>query len=193
VSLLGGARGQGAQALRLRRIHVQPLLVVGPGARHQDGRKLAVFRGRGEQGGKPLGHSLPKGKVRVYKADASGQLQFVGEDRIDHTPPRRDLHLAWPGLRPARQARGGVVHPNKDERTETVAITLPTPRTSGLEVEVWSTWHPRTGRSKADIALREEGCIHDRVSGGGACPRECHRALTPSRTGPQTQGVHTDF
>ena len=29
---------------------------------------------------------LPKGKVRVYKADASGSQQFVGEDWIDHTP-----------------------------------------------------------------------------------------------------------
>ena len=29
---------------------------------------------------------LPKGKVRVYKADASGSQQFIGEDWIDHTP-----------------------------------------------------------------------------------------------------------
>ena len=33
-----------------------------------------------------LGVPLPKGKVRVYKADASGSQQFVGEDWIDHTP-----------------------------------------------------------------------------------------------------------
>jgi len=33
-----------------------------------------------------LGMPLPKGKVRVYKADASGSQQFVGEDWIDHTP-----------------------------------------------------------------------------------------------------------
>ena len=31
-----------------------------------------------------LGMPLPKGVVRVYKADAS--QQFIGEDRIDHTP-----------------------------------------------------------------------------------------------------------
>jgi hypothetical protein len=29
---------------------------------------------------------LPKGTVRVYKEDKDGSLQFVGEDRIDHTP-----------------------------------------------------------------------------------------------------------
>jgi len=33
-----------------------------------------------------LGMPLPKGTVRVYKADKSGAKQFVGEDRIDHTP-----------------------------------------------------------------------------------------------------------
>ena len=33
-----------------------------------------------------LGIPLPKGKVRVYKADASGSQQLIGEDWIDHTP-----------------------------------------------------------------------------------------------------------
>ena len=33
-----------------------------------------------------LGMPLPKGIVRVYKADKSGNKQFVGEDNIDHTP-----------------------------------------------------------------------------------------------------------
>ena len=33
-----------------------------------------------------LGVPLPKGKVRVYKADTSGSQQLIGEDWIDHTP-----------------------------------------------------------------------------------------------------------
>ncbi|MGH7301496.1 MAG: DUF4139 domain-containing protein [Candidatus Rokuibacteriota bacterium] len=33
-----------------------------------------------------LGVPLPRGKVRVYKADASGSQQLIGEDWIDHTP-----------------------------------------------------------------------------------------------------------
>jgi hypothetical protein len=33
-----------------------------------------------------LGLPLPKGKVRVYKADTSGSQQLIGEDWIDHTP-----------------------------------------------------------------------------------------------------------
>lgn len=33
-----------------------------------------------------LGMPLPKGRVRVYKNDADGALEFIGEDSIDHTP-----------------------------------------------------------------------------------------------------------
>ncbi len=33
-----------------------------------------------------LGMPLPAGVIRVYKSDRSGAQQFVGEDRIDHTP-----------------------------------------------------------------------------------------------------------
>jgi hypothetical protein len=40
-----------------------------------------------------LGMPLPKGTVRLYKADASGALQFLGEDAIDHTPRDEKLKL----------------------------------------------------------------------------------------------------
>ncbi len=40
-----------------------------------------------------MGMPLPKGKVRVYKADASGALQFLGEDLIDHTPREETVRL----------------------------------------------------------------------------------------------------
>jgi hypothetical protein len=40
-----------------------------------------------------LGLPLPKGVVRIYKKDSQGQAQFVGEDRIDHTPKNESLRL----------------------------------------------------------------------------------------------------
>jgi len=41
-----------------------------------------------------LGMALPKGKVRVYKRDpADNDLEFVGEDEIDHTPKDEELKL----------------------------------------------------------------------------------------------------
>jgi hypothetical protein len=41
-----------------------------------------------------LGIALPAGKVRVYKADSEGQLQFLGEDSIDHTPKDEAVKLS---------------------------------------------------------------------------------------------------
>jgi hypothetical protein len=43
--------------------------------------------------GQNLGIALPKGVVRVYKKDSAGNAQFVGEDRIDHTPKNETVRL----------------------------------------------------------------------------------------------------
>jgi hypothetical protein len=43
--------------------------------------------------GARLGQPLPKGVVRVYKRDGAGNAQFVGEDRIDHTPKNEKVRL----------------------------------------------------------------------------------------------------
>jgi hypothetical protein len=40
-----------------------------------------------------LGVPMPKGVVRVYKKDSAGNAQFVGEDRIDHTPKNEMVRL----------------------------------------------------------------------------------------------------
>ena len=40
-----------------------------------------------------LGLPLPRGVVRVYKADSEGAQQFLGEDRIDHTPRDEKVRL----------------------------------------------------------------------------------------------------
>ena len=58
------------------------------------GRKIRVgvfveFDNKGEG----LGVPLPRGIVRVYKQDSQGNAQFVGEDRIDHTPKNETVRL----------------------------------------------------------------------------------------------------
>jgi hypothetical protein len=40
-----------------------------------------------------LGMPMPSGTVRVYQSDSKGGVQFVGEDRIDHTPKDEALNL----------------------------------------------------------------------------------------------------
>jgi hypothetical protein len=40
-----------------------------------------------------LGMPMPAGVIRVYQADSKGSVQFVGEDRINHTPKDETLNL----------------------------------------------------------------------------------------------------
>ncbi len=40
-----------------------------------------------------LGMPLPAGTVRLYKQDSDGRQQFIGEDRIDHTPKDEDVRV----------------------------------------------------------------------------------------------------
>jgi hypothetical protein len=49
-------------------------------------QKIGVFLELENTKKNNLGIPLPKGTIRVYKEDKDGSLQFVGEDRIDHTP-----------------------------------------------------------------------------------------------------------
>lgn len=43
--------------------------------------------------GNSLGIPLPAGTVRVYQGDSKGRVQFIGEDRIDHTPKDETVSL----------------------------------------------------------------------------------------------------
>ena len=61
--------------------------------RDRNDKKVQIkfeFENKKEYG---LGMALPKGKVRVFKRDTDGSLEFVGEDLIDHTPKDEKLSL----------------------------------------------------------------------------------------------------
>jgi hypothetical protein len=55
--------------------------------------KVSVFLEFTNSEASQLGMPLPKGIVRVYKADRAGAQQFIGEDRIDHTPRDETLRI----------------------------------------------------------------------------------------------------
>jgi hypothetical protein len=55
--------------------------------------KVAVYLSFENSKEENLGMPLPKGIVRVYKQDQAGSVQFVGEDRIDHTPENETVRL----------------------------------------------------------------------------------------------------
>ena len=80
--------------LQANRVPVKKLFIFSGTPRFYYGRydpkapkqKIGVFLELENRQKHHLGIPLPKGVVRVYKEDAEGNLQFIGEDRIDHTP-----------------------------------------------------------------------------------------------------------
>lgn len=55
--------------------------------------KVGVFVEFENKDSAKLGIPLPKGVIRVYKKDAAGNAQFVGEDNIEHTPKNEKVRL----------------------------------------------------------------------------------------------------
>lgn len=108
-----------------------------------------------------LGIPLPAGRVRVYKADVDGSLQFVGEDQIDHTPKDETVRLllgnAFDIVGERRQTDFQQL--GRDVIEESFEITLRNHKDQDVEVRVvehlfrWSEWEieqESTGHTKLD-------------------------------------------
>ena len=59
----------------------------------QSNKKIWVMREFVNAETNQLGVALPKGRLRFYRRDADGQLQFVGENEIDHTPRNETIRV----------------------------------------------------------------------------------------------------
>jgi len=85
-----------------------------------------------------LGMPMPAGIVRVYQADSKGGTQFVGEDRIRHTPKDEELNLKIGNAFDVTCERNQVdfekIAPNVYELE--YAITLRNHKTSPIAVDV---------------------------------------------------------
>jgi hypothetical protein len=57
------------------------------------GDKVQVVLNMENSEARGLGKPMPKGIVRVYQPDSEGQLQFIGEDQIDHTPKGEKIEV----------------------------------------------------------------------------------------------------
>jgi hypothetical protein len=58
-----------------------------------DNKKITVQREFVNAETNHLGIALPAGKLRFYRRDDDGQLQFVGENTIDHTPRNETVRV----------------------------------------------------------------------------------------------------
>jgi len=64
-----------------------------PGWGQSDNKKVTVMREFVNAETNQLGIALPAGKLRFYRRDDDGQLQFVGENTIDHTPRNETVRV----------------------------------------------------------------------------------------------------
>ena len=105
-----------------------------------------------------LGMPLPAGTVRVFKADSEGDVQFVGEDWIDHTPRDEDVSLY---IGNAFDIVGETVQTEYEDigdgYMESYEVSLRNHKESEdvvvtVEVEVWGDW--RIVRSNYDYTMK---------------------------------------
>ena len=116
-----------------------------------------------------LGIPLPKGTIRVYKADADGSNQFIGEDNIDHTSKdemvRLNIGNAFDVVGERKQTNFTKVSDRVIE--ETYEIKLRNHKTEPVEVRVvehlfrWSNW--QILKSNQDYTKTDAQTIEFRV------------------------------
>ena len=68
-------------------------IYVYDGAYQGGAGKVQVYREFKNTEANKLGLALPKGKVRFYSQDGDRQLEFVGENQIDHTPKNEVIRV----------------------------------------------------------------------------------------------------
>ena len=86
-----------------------------------------------------LGIPLPKGRVRFYRRDADGQLEFIGENEIDHTPKDETLRIYTGNafdLTGERQQTNYKVDDNNRLLDESFQIKVRNHKTTPVEVRV---------------------------------------------------------
>ena len=85
-----------------------------------------------------MGMPLPAGTVRVYKADRRGSLQFLGEDRIEHTPRDETVRLyigdAFDVVATRREVSSRRI--NDTTREVTVEVEVRNRKETAAEVDV---------------------------------------------------------
>ncbi|MFM9957281.1 MAG: DUF4139 domain-containing protein [Phycisphaerales bacterium] len=117
--------------------------------------KVWIMREFKNSEGNGLGVPLPKGALRFYRQDAAvhgGQLEFVGENTIDHTPKDETVRVYTGNAFDVvgeRKQTDYQVDSNRRFASETFEIKLRNHKTEPVEVRVvehlyrWSQWEVR--------------------------------------------------
>ena len=96
-----------------------------------------------------LGIPLPKGRVRFYRRDSDGQLEFTGENTIDHTPKDETLRVFTGDafdLTGERKRTSFKVNNRGDNADEAFEVRLRNHKKEPVEIRVvehlyrWTNW-----------------------------------------------------
>ena len=117
-----------------------------------------------------LGIPLPKGTIRVYKQNAEGGSEFIGEDQIDHTPKDEQIRLNIGNAFDIVGERKQTNFKRLGDRVleESYEITLRNHKDEAVEVRVverlfrWSEWEI-VRSSPADYTKLDAQTIEFRV------------------------------
>jgi len=83
-----------------------------------------------------MGMALPKGVVRMFKRDTDGTIQFIGEDRIEHTSRKDTLRLTIGKAFDVRGKRTIVAREMQTKRSELINIEIQITNRKNVPVNV---------------------------------------------------------
>ena len=115
----------------------------------QSNPKVWVMREFKNSEANGLGLPLPKGRVRFYRRDSDGQLEFTGENVIDHTPKDETVRVFTGDafdLTGERKRTGYTTNNPRDTADEWFEIRLRNHKKETVEVRVvehlyrWTNW-----------------------------------------------------
>jgi hypothetical protein len=121
-----------------------------PGYGTQSNKKVWVMREFVNAETNRLGVALPKGKLRFYRRGDDGQLEFTGENEIDHTPRNETIRVRTGNsfdLVGERKPTDFKTDRSDKWMTETFEIKLRNRKKEAVEIRVvehlyrWSNWN----------------------------------------------------
>jgi hypothetical protein len=142
-----------------------------PGYGVTSNKKVWVYREFVNSETNKLGIALPKGKLRFYRRGDDGQLEFTGENEIDHTPSNETVRVKTGNsfdLVGERKPTDFKTDRSDKWMTETFEVKLRNRKKEAVEIRVvehlyrWSNW--KITANSADYKKTDAQTIEFRVS-----------------------------
>jgi hypothetical protein len=129
---------------------------------NSDNTKVSILEEFKNAQANHLGIPLPAGRIRLYRRDADGQMEFVGESTINHTPTEDTVKIATGSafdLKGSRRQTDYHIDQRNNTLDETFEIKLTNQKPQPVEVNVlehlyrggnWEIGEKSAGYTKLD-------------------------------------------